>query len=59
MEVRKVRIKCSICGEYFTTKIFPDGTYQGGNCFHSLDPKDKSEEWECDKCWGADETSTI
>lgn len=51
-KVREVKIKCSVCGKYFITKLFPDKTYKGGNCFHSLDSKDKSEEWECDKCWG-------
>ena len=51
MKIKVVKIKCSICGEYFNTKIFPDNTYQGGNCFHSLDLKDKTEEWECNECW--------
>lgn len=56
-KIRRVKIKCSICGKDFITKIFPDKTYKGGNCFHSLDPKDKSEEWEYDKCWGTELTS--
>ena len=51
-KVRKVKNRCSVCGKYFVTEIFPDKTYKGGNCFHSLDPKDKTEDWECDQCWG-------
>ena len=51
-KIRRLKIKCSICDEYFITNIFSNKTYEGGNCFHSLDPKDKTEEWECDNCWG-------
>ncbi len=51
LKIREVKIRCSVCGTYFITKIFPDQTYKGGNCFHSLDSKDKTEEWECDSCW--------
>ena len=52
IKIREVKIKCSICSKYFITRIFPDRTYQCGNCFSSLDTKYKIEEWECDKCWG-------
>ena len=54
LKVREVKIRCSVCGRYFKTKIFHDKTYQGGNCFHSLDPSDKTETWECDSCWGTE-----
>lgn len=54
LKIKEVKSKCSICGKYFTTKILPNGIYKGGNCFRSLDPKNKSENWECDKCWGTE-----
>lgn len=54
LKIKEEKIKCSICGKHFTTRIFSDKTYQGGNCFRSLDPKDNSEDWECDQCWNVE-----
>ena len=53
LKFREVKIQCSVCGKYFITKIFPDKTYQGGNCFGKISSgKGKSfEYWECDKCY--------
>lgn len=51
-KIREIKNQCSVCGKYFITRIFPNKTYKGGNCFHSLDSQDKTEDWECDKCWG-------
>lgn len=49
---RDVKIQCSVCGSNFITKIFPDRTYQGGNCFGSIGGRSKKfEYWECDKCY--------
>lgn len=52
-KIREVEIQCSICNSNFVTKIFPDRTYQGGNCFGktSFGKGKKSEYWECDKCF--------
>lgn len=51
-KARAVKIKCSICGKSFITKIFPDRTYTGGHCFGKIGDKGKNlEYWECDKCY--------
>ena len=52
LKIREVEIQCSICSDNFVTKIFPDGTYQGGNCFGNIGGRSKKfEYWECDKCY--------
>lgn len=52
LKVREVKIKCFVCGKHFTTQIFPDKTYKGGNCFGKIGGKGKEMEyWECDKCY--------
>ncbi len=51
-KIKEVKNQCSICGKYFITKVFPDRTYKGGNCFRPVGSKSKKDEsWECDSCW--------
>lgn len=52
LKIREVKIQCSICGTHFITKVFPNRTYKGGNCFRFVGSKSaKDESWECDSCW--------
>ena len=52
MEIREVKIQCSICAKDFITKISPNKTYKGGNFFGKIGDKGKKVEyWECDKCY--------